>query len=300
MSRLAFLLFAVTACGGASSGDPAADAAPHADGAPIDQSDFASLDEGFRILHGDYFYDGAWSRNGEFDGRLVTDSWNVFYEVALEAEPCRLLTYAPGFCEDCADGLCTPQDECRSFPQTVDLGTVTIEGLRFPAPLEESYGFYYYNMFITGDIFDVGASIELQASGSDDISAFSLSATGVERLPTFLEDGVLTLQDGGDQIVQWSTSATDSRVRLTVSTPNQAHGLPVAARIECDAPDHGQIVIPQSIVEAFPAMPRTPDICAGHDCPFSSLVRYTRDQRSVDGHYPALVVGSMLLFPAEH
>ena len=103
-------------------------------------------------------------------------------------------------------------------------------------------------------------------------------------------------------MVSWD-GGSDARVRLTLNADNQAHGLPYRAIVECDAEDTGQLVVPQELVEAFPAVPRPPDgevVCAGTDCPPSRLVRYRAARISEQDLEVEIRVESAVQFWIEH
>jgi len=220
----------------------------------------------------------------EVEGVLVGGTDWQFFDMAPQRQiesarsgDCVLYEWQPSFCEpECLDGLCH-QGECTSYPEPVSAGTLAVEVAGEAIQLEADQPTFW------GAIYRAaipppaeGAAIAVCAAG-DAAGGFGALLEAVPPLGGALpQGGILELEDGGDVVVSWD-SGSDARVRLTLNADNQSHGLPYRAILECDADDTGSLVIPQSLVEAFPAVPRPPDgpvVCAGTDCPPSQLVRY--------------------------
>ena len=115
-----------------------------------------------------------------------------------------------------------------------------------------------------------------------------------------IPDGKLVLEPGQDEIVRWTPAGGDARVRLTLNSNNQGHGQPYLGIIECDSPDAaGEVRVSASLVDEFPET-RAWTICAGTDCPPSTLRRYQRATAPVGEHDVELVVSSVIAFGVDH
>jgi hypothetical protein len=89
-------------------------------------------------------------------------------------------------------------------------------------------------------------------------------------------------------------------VKLTINSPNQSHGNPYLAVVECDVPDSaGEITVPAAMVDALPELTAF-GICVLRDCPASTLIRYSNGYATVPGGYVELVVGDQMSFGVEH
>lgn len=222
----------------------------------------------------------AGSTYGVATAELASAPAGAVYTTIMEAGACRLRAYEAGFCDPpCLDGLCTSDDECVPWATRQSGGTIAVTGAKVALSLvPDAYGYYQATPWdLPGDLFDDGAPIAVSAPGAA-FPAFDLQAGGTAAIDPQLAGELgdeLQLADGADNAVTWSAAAPGARVRLIVRSPTVAHGLPSTRLIECDAPDAGSIEIPQAIVEAFPAMPRS-EICVGRDCPMSTILRYTR------------------------
>jgi hypothetical protein len=197
-------------------------------------------------------------------------------ETAREGD-CVLYEYEPSFCDPPCQGFCVDK-ECRPFPEYLSAGTLHVGGLGAPVALEPDF-LTLFGAEYRGEIEPPapGQTIQVCASG-DDSAGFAAEVTAVEPLDVVLADDLLILRDGDDLVLDWTPSSdANARIRLTLNTDNEHHGLPYPAIIECDAADDGELVVPRALIEAFPpvtAPPAGPVACSGSDCPVSRLIRY--------------------------
>jgi hypothetical protein len=219
------------------------------------------------------------------DGLLVAGTDWQFFNMAPQrqvesarAGDCVLYEWEPAFCDpECAGTICH-DGECKSAPELLSAGTLRVVAggslIEAEADAPTFWGPIYREEILAAPLS--GAEVGFCAGGAD-AGGFGAVLSAVPPLAGALpDDGILELVDGDDLVVSWDGDS-DARVRLTLNADNQAHGLPYRAILECDAEDTGQLVVPQELVESFPAVPRPPDgkvICAGTDCPPSHLVRY--------------------------
>lgn len=196
---------------------------------------------------------------------------------SARAGDCVLYEWEPAFCDPACEGGICHDGECKSYPELISAGTLRLVAgsqlIEVDAGSPTFWGPIYREEILAAPM--AGVEIAFCAGGA---AAGGFGAI-LESVPPLLgalpDDGILELTDGGDVVVSWDAGA-EARVRLTLNADNEAHGLPYRAILECDAADSGQLVIPQELVEAFPAIPRPaePVVCAGSDCPRSQLIRY--------------------------
>lgn len=238
---------------------------------------------------------------GRVRARFSSAALPAFHVQSMEMGACRLFEHTPGFCgQNCGFGICIAPDVCVPYPTYVSVGDLAVSGLKTNVSLTyESIGGSYRPGPEPPELFDPGDPVGATASG-DVIAGFSLSAFGVAPLVVGVTGHTLTVPNGADFVFTWTAAPNQSaRVRLTLRTANQGHGLPWDAIIVCDAPDTGSLSIPRELIEAFPEVVAA-EICAAIDCPPSDALRYTRD--SVDGVAGEieLLVGSRVEFLLAH
>ncbi|HEU5057766.1 MAG TPA: hypothetical protein VFU21_14645 [Kofleriaceae bacterium] len=244
------------------------------------------------------------------DGILVAGTDWQFFDLAPQrqvesarAGDCVLYEWEPTFCEEeCAGTICH-DGECKPAPELLSAGTLRIVAggqlIEVNAGSPTFWGPVYRQEILAAPMSGVEVAF---CAGGDAAGGFGAILEAVPPLLGALpEDGILELTDGGDVVISWD-AASSARVRLTLNADNEAHGLPYRAIIECDAEDSGQLVIPQELVEAFPAVPRPsePVVCAGSDCPRSQLIRYRAHQVDEPDLRVEVRVESAVEFWVEH
>ncbi len=289
------LALALAACGGDDDGGGGGDGGGD-DGGDGDDGDGApgpdgavGLEEpaaGQFVLSEVQFGDGV-STSGVAFGTSV-DPRPRYHRLADESAACKRWTYVVGDCGGYCDGVCSPDGECLPHPTQLSAGDVSLRSPGADLVLEhQSYG-YYAAEIVSPELFAPGDRVALEAAGGDDVAGFSLETAGVDPIELQLEVGgkegadSLRREDGGDLVLTWSPADPGARVRLELLSNNAGHGFPVDAMIECEADDTGRIAVPREMVEAFPDKPYQ-YICAGTDCPPSTLTRYRADRTVVGG-----------------
>ncbi|MBM4352770.1 MAG: hypothetical protein FJ109_03090 [Deltaproteobacteria bacterium] len=145
---------------------------------------------------------------------------------------------------------CGPDKLCHDIPHRVSAGTVSITGTKepFQANPDQSAS-YVVTPDPSGDLFEQGKSVVVQASGGD-IPAFEVSLAGTGKMDVQWPQP-LVLKNGSDNVVTWVPQGDDATVELAILIG--WHGSPPVATLWCTAPDSdGQIVIPQKMVEGYP------------------------------------------------
>lgn len=219
----------------------------------------------------------------------------VFQREVLRSGACRLINLTPALCDQPCVGVCVERNVCKPYLPRLPAGALTITGLKEPAKLVPMAGnLYYADPALRADIFDAGAPISVSASGDNaGFGPFRVDSAGVVTLETAtpVKDEV-PLLNTSDLRFTWTPSGdAQARVRLTLNANNRGHGAPYEAVIECDGPDNGALTVSKELIAPFPATYRW-EICAGHDCPLSSILRYRRGSARVGGREVALWVGS--------
>ncbi len=301
IARGVLLLLVACSCGGGDDdGAAGPDAAAGGDGP-------SAAPEGLFLVHevaiGEDLAEGADAIGSILDPRPD------FYQLAASEGACRAFRHEPAYCGDCF-GVCSADGECQPFPTSLGAGTLDISGTSQPFSLEEEWS-YRPSSPLPADLFQPGDPVTLEAAGGADVAAFSLAAAGTAPIWIDLVEGesgetgsspgqnTLELDDARDLTIAWSEPAAGSRVRLELRGRNQGHGQPLDGLVVCEADDSGSLTVPRGVLAAFPAHPYE-TICDGRDCPPSTLVRFTRDRRTVDGRAMELEVGARRDFAVIH
>jgi len=243
-------------------------------------------------------------RVGAFVVELGDDYTSVEGRVADAVDPnqlqstvatdgaCRLLRPVTLVCDPpCESGTtCGPDGTCVAYPEFVDVGAVTIDGLRAPVTMTASPPVFYYTNpgTLPHPGYEAGAHIALEAAGSDG-PAFTLEGRGVS--PLQVEDEALRLSRGEPAALAWvpAEGVTEARIHITLAIANHG-GTP--GRIECVADDTGTFAVPASLVDAL--------LDLGYSgFPTVEIARQTADATTVPGGCVQLLVRSKRVLPVE-
>lgn len=296
MRRLGLLLIFLTACDGGSTASP--DAGPTPDGPPGADRPVVG---GVSIVESRGTSGGQTFTSGQLTAVFYDGHGPRWHREAMRAGACVLRTFTPSSCPTaCTDGLCI-SGVCESFPAVVSAGRLTMSGLAVTVSITPSSNFYE-SPPLPPELFGDTAMVSAQLAGGV-MPAMSLSTRGVPPLATAIASGKITVPNPAGQAfpVRWTpTSDPDARIRLTLNSNNQGHGQPFLAIIECDAPDSaGQIDVPAALLDGFPETMAW-EVCAGTDCPFSTIRRYHRATHPIGDQDVELVIASEQLFGIEH
>lgn len=295
------LVLASTACGGDDDGGiDGGDGIPGPDGAVGVEEPAAGQFVLAEVHFGEDVYE-----SGLAFGTII-DPRPRYHTLADESPGCKRWTFEVGDCGGYCEGVCSPEGVCLAPPIQLSAGDITLTSPGADLVLRhEIYG-YYNTEIVSPEVFAPGDRVALEAAGGDDVPAFSLETAGVDAIDLELEVGsedgavdALRIEDGGDLVLTWSPAVPGTRVRLEILSNNAGHGIPVDAMIECEADDTGRIAVPQAMVEAFPEKPYQ-NICAGTDCPPSSLTRFRADRAEVGGREIELRAAAVRQFVVVH
>lgn len=224
----------------------------------------------------------------------------VFHQEVMREGACVLRRYQPSQCTPaCTDGLCVATDVCEPWPTYESAGRLVATGLHAPLEMAGTEGHYAPDGALPADLFADDATVTATAEGAA-FPPHAVTAGGVPPIVAAITGGVITLAPGQDHTLRWTPATDDARVRVTLNSNNTGHGLPYLGIIECDAPDHaGQVTIPAAMVDAFPPT-QAWEICAGTDCPPSTIRRYRRGATIIGSTEVELVLASEYSFGVEH
>ena len=225
-------------------------------------------------------------------GSIWGDNPPAWHSEVAHDGACRVLTYQPGFCTDCA-GVCLAPDECRPWPDYLAAGAITVSGIAGDdLVLEPEFDQRYQTWGGLPDpLFADDAVITIEAAG-DQVDGFGGSVPAVARLtiPSLDETGQVVLADGADIELGWPAPVAGSRVHVFAHSGGALHGTPPEVILECDGEDTGSLVITADILEALPVIGSG---CAKmHDCAKLGVMRYARATAATDRGDVLLTVGS--------
>jgi len=213
-------------------------------------------------------------------GQVWDEPFPSWHDVLLETDSCRYSVYLPGTCNPPCEGgdLCTAAGECVGWPDGVEAGTLTIDGLADPLvlePLEHAPGSYGATVSVYQDQFGEKDPVTVSLEG-DTFPALALAARGVAEVEADVGGDGLSIPDAQPVTVTWNSgSDAQACAQVNLYTQNMGHGLPILNVLECVGPDIGSLTIPAEMTDIWPDW-TTPEACAGIDCPYSEVVRYTR------------------------
>jgi hypothetical protein len=298
---LASIQVVLAACGDPGSGG--IDATPYWDAAPDAAGSPRARIGGIEVIETRAIFDDGTGpmeqRWSQVWGEFFADRAANFHREVMTSGACTLRAYTPSLCDPaCTDALCVEPDVCEPWPTRVSAGELTITGLTAPVSITPQSGYYYPTNPLPADLFADGATITAQLAG-DVIPALALESGGVPLLEPQITDKIV-LAPGTDHTVTW-TPVGVGRVRLTLNSNNQGHGLPYLGIIDCDVDDSaGEITIAAALIDAFPET-QAWTVCAGTDCPPSVIRRYRSDAAPIGADQEVrLVVTSQFTFGVDH
>jgi hypothetical protein len=195
-------------------------------------------------------------------GRVDSDSQpeRVIWKVSASEGGCDLLVPSIPVCDsDCVNGtICSGEvPECRSYPGTLSVGTVTVSGLSTdtgPAPvtIESMFGQYQLaGVTLAYPPFVESTPVRLEAAGGD-VAAFSMESRAVAPLE-LIGGSVVPMESGKPVTLNWVAPGAASQARIQVIVDISQHG-GQAGEIDCDVPDTGSMVIPATLVTQLMAL----------------------------------------------
>jgi hypothetical protein len=204
---------------------------------------------------------------------------SVLDQVTVSGD-CRAMQRNNPYCDPaCTAGeTCDFDGECVPFPQTVDLGSVTIAGLVadvIMAPV--SPGYTYFDTSLSHPAFAAGALIELKTgqgnTGAGALDPVTLHGVGVS--PLELSGDTWLLVEGEPLDVRWTAADAGARSEIELRVNIDQHGSSPLS-VYCTFADDGEGRVDAALVDLL--------VRAGvTGFPSGKLARITTDQASVEG-----------------
>jgi hypothetical protein len=177
----------------------------------------------------------------------------VAWEVDSEQGGCKLLKPRVPFCEvSCGLDVCVDDDKCEPNPKAVDVGTVTVSGLKTASggsselkiePIAASYS-TPAGANLAYPPFEEGAEIKLSAAGGA-ASAFDIASRGIA--PLELTTTSFALKSDSAFALTWKAAGKNDISRIQIKLDISHHG-GTKGKIECDVPDTGSLSIAADLV----------------------------------------------------
>jgi hypothetical protein len=227
---------------------------------------------------------------------VVTDAVAPTMEPTLveRVGACQLLRRNNAFCDPpCGAGqFCSRDGRCLPYPKNVNVGTVSVHGLRQPLKMEPKGNNQYFDTTLPADAVDENAPIRLEASGGDG-PPFAVEAPGIALLQLTAASNVIAAER--DFVISWTSGRAPARVRVQVNVDQ--HGT-TPVTVSCELPDSGQLMLEAALVSellafgvsGFPTLTVTrqaggstslPAGCVGLD-----VISAARQALSIPGHTP--------------
>ncbi len=179
----------------------------------------------------------------------------VIWETRDQQGDCTLLVPRIPFCDPpCSGGeVCVEDGQCAAYPAGLDVGSVTVQGLRLADgstefsmdPIGTARTYQPVGLSFEYPSFADGDPLNLAASGND-TAAFSVDTQGIAPLEMLSEDGVPFNRDQ-PVTLHWVPGATATAARVQVVVDISHHG-GQTGEIDCDTSDSGSLEIAADLV----------------------------------------------------
>ncbi len=188
-------------------------------------------------------------------------------------DECTLWVKPNPFCDPpCESGdICDLDDTCIPYPETQDLGTVTMTGLEIEVSMEPvSPGYSYFHTSLPHPAVQPGALVTLFTGGGA-YDPVKLHGFGVEDMVPL--DDQWMLYAGQDLAVTWEVAPEEARSEVILSMNIDQHGV-TPTTVFCLFEDDGEAVVPSVLIDEL--------IGAGvTGFPSGALERSTSDRTSL-------------------
>ena len=149
-----------------------------------------------------------------YDGPVPLD---ILFEEKMSEGECRLLKTINPLCDPACDSnwKCIQTDSCMQYPSRVNVGEVTVNGLKYNdakitftlKPMNLSFGWIYQKTGMSLDYppFAEGDTVTFAAAGSDSVSSFTLKAPAITPLKVLTQTAELV--DSQSITLNWEPPA---------------------------------------------------------------------------------------------
>jgi hypothetical protein len=177
----------------------------------------------------------------------------IIFEKVEESGPCKLFKTIIPFCVNCnLGGKCVADDSCQREPSPVNVGKVTVIGLKSNG-IKTSFTMIpsksnYYQLVEKPDFppFSEGDSIVLQAEGTATIPPITVKTRGVSPLVVTNEE--IVFEDGKPVTIKWQKPAIAGVSAMTIRINVSYHG-GTKGEIIVDCEDNGEVTVPASMID---------------------------------------------------
>ena len=192
-------------------------------------------------------YDSYSAVYGDVSNGVVPNT--ILTETAVH-DTCRLMRTENPYCEPaCSAGeTCDFDGECIAYPETQDLGVVSVGGLAEDVVMEPvSPGYSYFDTTVPHPVFVAGQTVELSTSGGE-VDSFQLHGIGFEMLE--LSTNAWTVTEGSPVPVSWTVGSADVPTEVFIELNIDQHGASPLT-VWCTFEDTGSAEIPAAVVDAL-------------------------------------------------
>ncbi len=180
---------------------------------------------------------------------------SIIYEKLMTVNKCSLYKTLHPSCEpSCGiDGACVAKDSCQPYPNAIDAGTVTVNGLKIAnvkTPFTMDFIVVGYQPVVTVDFppFSEGDTITLAAAGKGTMPPFTLMARGIS--PLALHNDSVPCGDHQPIDLQWTKATIPGISTIFVFIDISYHG-GSKGKIECDCEDNGSLTVAASLMDSL-------------------------------------------------
>lgn len=180
---------------------------------------------------------------------------NIIFKEVMSSGSCKLMKAINPTCsQDCGLGYkCISDDSCMAEPKSINVGRVTITGLKVsnslvPVEMDPPKSNYYQMVGTTLDYPPCaeGDTITLTAAGSENAGAFKLKVRCITPLEV-LNNQILA-EDGQPITLQWKPPTVPNVSTISVRINISYHG-GTKGEIQCECPDNGSLTIPGAMLD---------------------------------------------------
>jgi hypothetical protein len=172
------------------------------------------------------------------------------WEVSATDQDCQLRVPSVPFCDPgCgSSAICAPGDECIAYPQSQDLGTITVSGL----------GDSEFSMELIAGAYQPPPAVRLPHPPSDEGATVRVTTSGGAYDPFSIDStGIAPLELGGPELVpldgreplalQWQPPQDQDAARILIRLDISHHG-GLKGEIVCDTADDGEHAVPAELI----------------------------------------------------
>jgi hypothetical protein len=181
----------------------------------------------------------------------------VGYDTVMASGECVLIKPRNPKCDNCLGGsVCVNDNDCKPEPDTMTVGTVTVNGLKTKdslttftmPPLNGNYQPINNLIRLAYPSCTENGTVTLTAQGTDSTPEFTLTTKGIAPIVT--PDDSLPMDSGKSIDLKWTAPATPGNSKILMSIDITYHG-GTKAKVESTSPDDGELIIPAALLDSL-------------------------------------------------